>query len=194
MKRIFDLVFSLAGLIILSPLFLLLSLLILLDSKGGVFFRQNRVGKDNRDFQLIKFRTMRSGSDKKGLLTVGDRDSRITRSGYFLRKSKLDELPQLSNILKGDMSFVGPRPEVRKYVVLYDEEQQKVLSVRPGLTDYASIEYINESEILAASADPEKTYIEKIMPAKLKLNAKYIREQSFSTDMKIIAKTIARLF
>lgn len=193
MKRAFDFVLSLLGLIIFFPVLLVISILIILDSKGGVFFGQKRVGKDETLFKLIKFRTMHTGSDKKGLLTVGHKDKRITHVGYFLRKSKLDELPQLLNILKGDMSFVGPRPEVPRYVEMYNEDQLKVLQVRPGLTDYASLEYIHESELLAKSENPEKTYIEEIMPAKLKLNQKYIREKSFFTDLKIIGKTMLKI-
>lgn len=136
---------------------------------------------------------MRVNADKDGLLTVGDRDSRITRSGYFLRKYKLDELPQLFNIIKGEMSIVGPRPEVRKYVELYNEEQQKVLNVKPGLTDFASLEYINENELLATSNNPEQTYIETIMPAKLLLNKKYIGQISLLTDLKIIFRTMKKI-
>jgi lipopolysaccharide/colanic/teichoic acid biosynthesis glycosyltransferase len=194
MKRLFDIVFSFLGLLFLSPAFLLLALWIVSDSKGGIFYKQLRVGKNNSDFFLLKFRSMRPGSDKKGLLTVGDNDNRVTKVGYFLRKTKMDELPQLINILKGDMSFVGPRPEVREYVRLYNAEQMKVLSVRPGLTDYASIEYFKESELLAQADNPEETYINEIMPAKLKLNQKYITEQSFCTDLKLIGRTIAKLF
>lgn len=136
---------------------------------------------------------MKTGSDKKGLLTVGGRDNRITRTGYFLRKYKLDELPQLLNVLKGDMSLVGPRPEVRKYVELYNEEQSKVLSVRPGLTDYASIEYADENDILGASADPEKEYVVNIMPAKLRLNMKYIGEANLATDVRILFLTLKKI-
>ncbi len=193
LKRLFDLFFSLIGLIILSPLFFIISILIIIDSKGGIFYKQKRVGNNNRDFSLIKFRTMKTGADMQGLLTVGSKDSRVTKTGYFLRKHKLDELPQLINILKGDMSFVGPRPEVRKYIELYDERQKQVLKVKPGLTDYASLEYINESEILSKAANPEKVYIEKIMPAKLELNLKYITESGIKTDMKIIYKTLRKI-
>jgi len=163
-------------------------------SPGGVFYSQIRVGRDKRQFKAFKFRTMRPDSEKSGQLTVGMRDPRITRTGYFLRKYKLDELPQLLNILKGDMSIVGPRPEVPKYVDMYDPCQLRVLNMRPGLTDYASLAYINENEILGQSDDPEKTYIEQIMPAKLELNMKYIEEQSFMTDIKIIWKTVKRIF
>lgn len=191
MKRLFDLVMSVAALILLSPLFLLLTIWISLDSKGGVFYRQSRVGKNNRDFKLFKFRTMKPDSFSGGGLTLGDKDPRITRSGSFLRKYKLDELPQLLNIIKGEMSFVGPRPEVREFVRLYNEQQRKVLAVKPGLTDFASLEYINEGEILSESEDPRQTYINEIMPAKLELNLKYIREKSFLVDLKIIARTIA---
>ena len=193
LKQLFDIVCSFIGIIILLPVFIIISLLIAFDSRGGIFYRQIRVGKNNKDFSLLKFRTMQTNSDKKGLLTVGSRDSRVTRIGYYLRKYKLDELPQLFNVLFGSMSLVGPRPEVRRYVDLYNEEQKKVLTVKPGITDYASIEYANENEILAKAENPEQTYITEIMPHKLSLNLKYINEQSFSTDMKIILKTIAKI-
>ena len=189
MKRILDILCSFCVLLLLLPVWLVVALLIVLESRGGVFYVQKRVGKDNRDFNLYKFRTMRPDADSKGLLTVGARDSRITRVGYFLRKYKIDEFPQLLNILKGDMSIVGPRPEVRKYVDLYTPEQMRVLTVRPGLTDYASIRYVNESEVLAASEDPERTYIEEVMPAKLALNLQYIENQSLKEDFKLIFKT-----
>ncbi len=190
MKRLFDIFFSFFGLLFLIPLFIVISLLIILDSKGGIFFLQIRVGKNNKDFKILKFRTMKTNSEKKGLLTVGAKDNRITKIGYFLRKYKLDELPQLINVLIGDMSIVGPRPEVRKYVNLYNEKQMKVLSVRSGITDYASIKYANENEILGKEKDPEKIYINEIMPEKLELNLKYIKEMSLITDIKIIIKTI----
>jgi lipopolysaccharide/colanic/teichoic acid biosynthesis glycosyltransferase len=167
--------------------------LIILDSRGGVFYKQVRVGKNDSDFYLLKFRSMRTDADKKGLLTVGGRDPRITRMGYYLRKYKIDELPQLLNVLKGDMSLVGPRPEVRKYVSLYNNEQKKVLSVQPGITDYASIEYSNENEILGKADDPEQVYIDEIMPAKLQLNLKYIAEKSIATDFKIIFRTLRKI-
>lgn len=193
MKRLMDIFFSLIGLILLFPLFLIIGLIITLDSKGGVFYKQIRVGKDGKDFKLFKFRSMAVGSDKKGLLTVGGNDSRITKPGYFIRKYKIDELPQLINVFIGNMSLVGPRPEVRKYVDLYNQEQQKVLTVKPGITDYASIAYINENEVLGKSSNPENTYIEEVMPSKLKLNLKYIEEKSVITDIKIIFKTIAKI-
>jgi lipopolysaccharide/colanic/teichoic acid biosynthesis glycosyltransferase len=193
LKRLFDIFFSLSGLIILSPFFILISLLIILDSRGGIFYKQIRVGKNGKDFSLFKFRSMRTDADKKGLLTVGGRDSRITRMGYFIRKYKIDELPQLLNVFTGSMSLVGPRPEVRKYVDLYNTEQKMVLSVKPGITDYASIEYSNENELLGKATDPEKVYIEEIMPAKLKLNLKYIAEQGSMTDLKIIVRTLLKI-
>jgi lipopolysaccharide/colanic/teichoic acid biosynthesis glycosyltransferase len=165
-----------------------------LDSKGPVFYMQTRVGKDNLDFKLFKFRTMTVDADKKGLLTVGHRDNRITRVGYYLRKYKMDELPQLLNVLLGDMSVVGPRPEVRKYVDMYNDRQQKVISVQPGITDYASIQYVNENELLKDAADPEQLYIDEIMPAKLELNLKYIENRGFWKDLGIIFLTIKAIF
>jgi len=193
MKRLFDIFFSFWGLFFLFPFFLLISFLVVLDSKGGVFYKQIRVGKNQNDFKLLKFRTMKPASDKAGLLTVGVKDNRITKIGYYLRKLKLDELPQLINVLRGDMSIVGPRPEVRKYTDLYSAEQQKVLLIKPGITDYASIEYIDENRLLGESTNPEKTYIEEIMPRKLELNLKYINEIGLKTDFKIIFKTIFKI-
>ena len=193
LKRLFDIIFSLIVLFTLLPVFIVVAVLIGVDSKGGVFFKQIRVGKNNVDFFLYKFRTMSVGSDKKGQITIGNNDGRITKVGSLLRKYKLDEFPQLLNILNGEMSIVGPRPEVRKYVELYTKEQLNVLSVKPGLTDYASLEYINESEILGNSEDPNQTYINEIMPLKLKLNLKYISKISFITDLSLIFKTIIRI-
>lgn len=190
MKRLFDITASFFGIIILSPLLLFIGLWIGLSSKGGVFYKQIRVGKNNKDFKLYKFRSMRVNSDKQGLLTVGSKDSRITKAGYFIRKYKIDELPQLFNVLKGDMSFVGPRPEVRRYVDLYSKEQMKVLSVRPGITDPASIKYRNENDILSSQSNPEEYYIQHIMPDKLKINIDYINTQTFIKDIKIIFQTI----
>lgn len=190
MKRLFDITASFFGILILSPLFIFISLWVGLSSKGGVFYKQIRVGKNNKDFKLYKFRSMRVNSDKQGLLTVGSKDSRITKAGYFIRKYKIDELPQLFNVLKGDMSFVGPRPEVRRYVDLYSEEQMKVLSVRPGITDPASIKYRNENDILSSASNPEEYYIQHIMPDKLKINIDYINTQTFIKDIKIIFQTI----
>jgi len=191
--RFFDIVFSLTGLILLSPLFLILAILIAFDSKGGIFYLQRRAGKNNRDFLMIKFRSMKTGSDQKGGLTIGVRDSRITKMGAVLRKYKLDELPQLLNVLKGDMSLVGPRPEIRKYVDLYTNDQRKVLSVRPGLTDYASIEFIHENDILGNSPNPEKTYIEEIMPAKICLNMQFINHPTVGNYFSILQKTIKKI-
>jgi len=193
MKRVFDIFFSLSALLFLWPFILLLSLVILFGSKGGVFYRQVRIGRDFREFYLLKFRTMRPGSDKQGLITVGGKDNRITREGYFLRRYKLDELPQFFNIVKGDMSFVGPRPEVKKYVDLYRERYQNVLSVRPGLTDYASLEYIDENEVLGRSADPEKTYVEEILPHKLDLADRYVQKASVGEDIRIILRTLKKI-
>ena len=187
--RFFDIVFSLLGILLLSPVFLLLYIAICLESKGGGFYKQLRVGQYGRDFYVYKFRSMRMVADKKGLITVGGRDPRITRTGYFIRKYKLDELPQLFNVLKGDMSLVGPRPEVRKYVDLYSDEQKKVLSVRPGITDYASIEYVDENTILGGASDPDKAYIEQIMPDKIRYNMKYICNRSVKEYFKIIFQT-----
>ncbi|GGG48498.1 sugar transferase [Bizionia arctica] len=188
-KRIFDIVFSFFGLIILLPLLLLIAILIKVESKGSLFYLQTRVGKHNKDFKIFKFRTMFVGSDKKGLLTLGDRDPRITKTGYFLRKYKLDELPQLINVFIGNMSFVGPRPEVRKYVNYYSEEDLMIFSVKPGITDYASIIYRDEAELLKGTDNPDAFYIETIMPEKLKLNKKYINSHDLFTDLKIILKT-----
>ena len=193
MIRFFDFVLSLVGLVILAPIFIVLAVWIKIDSVGPVFYKQIRVGQNGRDFGLFKFRSMVVDADKKGLITVGGRDPRITRSGYFIRKYKLDELPQLINVLVGDMSLVGPRPEVRKYVELYDDDQNKVLSVKPGITDYASIEYMDENEILGKSTDPEKTYIEEIMPEKIKYNMKYIKNRSLIEYFKIIFLTVLKI-
>lgn len=193
MIRFCDIVFSLFGLLLLSPLFLIVALWIIIDDPGPVFYRQQRVGKDGRDFGLLKFRSMRIGADKQSLITIGDRDPRVTRAGYYIRKYKIDELPQLWNVLIGDMSLVGPRPEVRKYVDLYTEEQRKVLSVCPGITDYASIEYIDENRLLAQSKDPDKTYIEQIMPAKIALNMRFIAHPTISEYLKILFLTITKI-
>lgn len=193
LKRLFDIIASLFGLLLLSPLFIFIIIWIKSTSKGGVFYFQQRMGKGNLPFQLFKFRTMYTDADKKGLITVGMRDSRITPTGYFLRKYKLDELPQLLNVLNGSMSLVGPRPEVEKYTKLYNETQLNVLSVKPGITDLASIKYSNENEILEKFEDPEKGYIEQVMPDKLKLNLEYIQKQSFWFDIKIIFATLFKI-
>ncbi len=194
MIRLFDLILSLFGLVILLPFFILIIILILTDSAGSVFYLQIRVGKNDKDFRLIKFRTMRAGADLGRSLTIGARDPRITRIGYFLRRYKLDELPQLINVLKGEMSLVGPRPEVRKYVDLYTPDQRRVLEVKPGITDYASLEFIDENEMLEKAENWEETYIREIMPAKLRLNQKYISDPDIGNYFRIIVKTIAKIF
>ncbi len=190
MKRLFDIVCSFFGLVFLSWLFVFVALWVGLSSKGGVFYRQRRVGRCNRDFTIYKFRSMRVNSDRQGLLTIGGRDGRITKAGVFIRKYKLDELPQLFNVLRGDMSFVGPRPEVRKYVELYTEEQKKVLIVRPGITSLSSIKYRNENEILSRSDNPEQYYIDVIMQDKLAIELDYLEQRSLLTDIKVIFQTI----
>lgn len=192
-KRLFDLVIALPLLMLVSPILLVIAVLIKLNSKGPIFYLQQRVGLNGADFFIYKFRTMQIGADKMGLLTVGGRDPRVTSVGYFLRKYKLDELPQLINVVNGTMSLVGPRPEVRKYVDLYNSDQRMVLNAKPGITDYASIEYADENNLLASSENPERTYIDEIMPAKLKLNMKYIAEQGVITDIKIIFSTVMRV-
>ena len=189
MKRLFDIVASGLGLLVLSPLFLILAIWIKLDSKGPVFYRQVRVGKDNKDFRIFKFRSMRVGSDKGSLVTIGGRDPRITRSGYIIRKLKLDELPQLINVFVGDMSLVGPRPEVRHYVDYWTEEQMHVLDVRPGITDPASIKFRNENELMEQAEDPEDYYINVIMQEKLKLYLEYVKNHTFWGDIGLIFKT-----
>ena len=190
MKRLFDIVCSFFGLVFLSWLFVFVALWVGLSSRGGVFYRQRRVGRCNRDFTIYKFRSMRVNSDRQGLLTIGGRDGRITKAGVFIRKYKLDELPQLFNVLRGDMSFVGPRPEVRKYVELYTEEQKKVLTVRPGITSLSSIKYRNENEILSRSDNPEQYYIDVIMQDKLAIELDYLKQRSLLTDIKVIFQTI----
>lgn len=191
MTRFFDILFSFLGLIALSPLFIVLYVLIRLESKGGGFYSQERVGRNGVPFRLYKFRSMRVGSDRKGLITVGERDNRITRTGLFIRKYKLDELPQLWNVLKGDMSLVGPRPEVEKYTRFYTPEQRRVLSVRPGVTDWASIEYVDENRILGAAADPDRAYVDEIMPAKITLNMRYILHPTVGEYFRIIFATFS---
>jgi lipopolysaccharide/colanic/teichoic acid biosynthesis glycosyltransferase len=193
MKRLFDILFSLFILLFFLPFGIVLSVLIILESKGGVFYKQERIGKNGIPFYLLKFRSMRTDADKLGKLTVGMRDPRITRIGYFIRKFKLDEFPQFINVLKGEMSIVGPRPDVKEFVDLYTAEQRTILLVKPGITDYASLEYFEESDLLAKSSDPEKTYIEEIMPAKIRLNQKYIVNSTLFVDLKIIFLTAKRI-
>ncbi len=192
MKRFLDIICSLIGILILLPLFVLIGAWIFLDDFHSPFFIQERIGQFGKPFGLFKFRSMRVNSSQKVQITVG-RDPRITKVGHFIRRYKLDELPQLINVLKGDMSLVGPRPEVAKYVNLYTEQQRSVLQVKPGITDYASLEYFEESELLSKSANPEKTYIEEIMPAKIQINLKYISKASVKEDVKIIFLTLKRI-
>ena len=193
-KRLFDVFCSGLGLLFLLPFFIILSIIIVVDSSGGVFYKQVRVGKNSIDFYLYKFRSMKIDSDKKDLLTVGGNDSRITKVGYFIRRYKMDELSQLINVFLGDMSLVGPRPEVRKYVNLYTTEQLKVLTVKPGITDNASIAYFDDNELLGKSSDPEETYVREIMPSKLALNLLYVNDHSLFSDVKIILRTIKTIF
>lgn len=193
MKRLFDIIASGLGLIVLSPLFAVLAVWIKADSKGPVFYRQTRVGRNNRDFRLYKFRSMRPDSDKLGLITVGGHDPRVTRSGYYIRKYKLDEFPQLINVFIGNMSLVGPRPEVRKYVDMYTPEQMRVLTVRPGITSLASIRYRNENDILAAAKDPDRCYIEQVMPDKLAIDLEYVDRATLWNDIRLIFSTFREI-
>lgn len=193
MKRIFDVLFSFIVIICFFPFGLILSIMIKLSSSGSIFYKQIRIGKNGKPFQMYKFRSMKKNSDHSQKLTIGMKDPRITRIGFFIRKYKLDEFPQFINVLIGNMSIVGPRPEVKEYVDLYSKDQMKILSLKPGITDYASIEYFKENELLAESKNPEKTYIEEIMPAKLKLNEKYLENQSIGHDIQIIWKTIKKV-
>ena len=189
MKRIFDVLASGCGLLVLFPIFLILAIWIKLDSNGPVFYRQVRVGRNNRDFRIFKFRSMRVGSDKGSLVTIGGRDPRVTGSGYFIRKFKLDELPQLINVFIGDMSLVGPRPEVRHYVNYWTSEQMHVLDVRPGITDPASIKFRNENALLEKAEDPERYYIEVVMQEKIKLYLEYVEKHNFWYDIELIFQT-----
>ena len=193
MTRIFDILLATLGLVILSPLLILVYVAIVLESRGGGFYRQERTGRYGKPFRLIKFRSMNVNADKHGLITVGGHDNRITRVGYYIRKYKIDELPQLINVVKGDMSIVGPRPEAKKYTDLYTEEQRKILDVRPGITDYASIKYVDENEILGTSDNPERIYIEHIMPDKIKLNMIYISQNGIKEYFKIIFLTLTNI-
>lgn len=192
--RIFDILLAVILLILLFPILLMVALLIKISSKGPIIFRQSRVGKNDIDFTLYKFRTMRTGSEQKSGLTVGNRDSRITGIGYFLRKYKIDELPQLYNVLKNDMSIVGPRPEIRKYVNLYTAEQREVLLLKPGITDYASIHFRNENELLAMQKDHEAFYIKEVLPVKIQLNRRYAAERSLRVYFVIIFNTLLSVF
>jgi lipopolysaccharide/colanic/teichoic acid biosynthesis glycosyltransferase len=192
-KRIFDIIFSLFVILIFFPFGVFISFIIILESRGGVFYFQRRVGLNGEDFNLYKFRTMKPNSELKGTLTIGMRDSRITKVGYFLRKFKIDEFPQFINVLLGNMSIVGPRPEVREYVDLYSDEQRLILNVRPGITDFASLAYFDENRLLGESENPKETYIQEIMPEKIKLNLKYIQNPTLITDLKIIWGTFLKM-
>jgi lipopolysaccharide/colanic/teichoic acid biosynthesis glycosyltransferase len=193
-KRFVDILFSLGLLLLLAPLFLLIAVLIKSESKGPVLFRQKRVGKNNHDFTLLKFRSMYVDTEQRGQLTIGMRDPRITKVGYVIRRFKLDELPQFINVILGEMSIVGPRPEVRRYVDLYNSEQLKVLSIKPGITDYASVKYFNENELLGKSDNPEQTYIHEIMPEKLHINLRYVQHNTIFMDFNILLSTFIRFF
>lgn len=194
MKRLFDILFALFVLICFLPIGMLLSLWIAFESRGGVFFSQKRVGKNGVSFRLLKFRSMYVNAESIGRITVGSRDVRITKVGYYLRKYKLDEFPQFINVLKGEMSIVGPRPEVQEYVDLYTESQRKILQVKPGITDLASLAYFHENELLANSENPQQTYMKEVLPAKIKLNEEYLMNPSFFNDLSIILKTVAKIF
>ena len=193
MKRLFDILVSLIILIFFLPIGIIISIMILFGSKGGIFYRQERVGLHGKPFYLFKFRTMKPDSDKAGKLTVGMRDPRITSIGYFIRKYKIDEFPQFLNVISGKMSIVGPRPEVQEYVDLYSDEQRQILAVKPGITDYASLEYFDESRLLGESKNPRETYINEIMPAKIKLNQKYLDNPTVVHDIQIMWKTFLRM-
>lgn len=193
LKRLLDIIGAATGIFLLLPLFVIIAVLIAADSKGSVFFKQKRVGLNMIDFHLLKFRTMYTNVTCSSLLTIGNRDNRITRVGYWLRKYKLDELPQLINVFRGDMSLVGPRPEVRKYVNLYDDQQRYVLSIKPGITDWASVQFFNESELLEKADDPENYYIQNIIPIKISQNLKYVMKHDIFTDLKIIWLTLSKI-
>lgn len=193
MKRLFDIFLSSIVLIVFLPFGVIIALIILFSSRGGVFYIQERTGKDGKPFGLYKFRTMRKDSDKAGKLTVGMRDPRITGIGYFLRRYKLDEFPQFINVLIGEMSVVGPRPEVEEYTEMYTQSQRDILKVKPGITDYASLQYYDENRLLGESKNPRETYINEIMPAKIELNRKYIENPSLKQDLKIVWLTFLKV-
>jgi len=192
-KRCFDVIFSIIGLTLSAPFLFIIAIIIKIDSKGSVFFTQKRVGKNNIDFNILKFRTMHPQTTTNSLLTIGNKDSRITKIGYFLRRYKIDELPQLINVLKGEMSFVGPRPELRHYVNFYSKEDLVILTIKPGITGLASLKYRNEVELLKAANNPEDFYINTIIPDKLKYNKEYIRKRNFFFDLKLILNTIIKV-
>lgn len=194
LKRIFDIIISALGIVTLFPFFLIIALFVRINSKGPIYFTQKRVGRYGKDFNIIKFRSMYVGSEDNFPLTIGEYDKRVTKVGRILRNYKLDELPQLLNVLKGDMSMVGPRPVLRKFVDYYNEEQMHILDVKPGITDYASIKYRNEGELLEKAQDPLDYYLNVIMPDKLRLNKRYLDNMSFWIDLQLIFKTIFPYF
>ena len=193
-KRMFDILVALAGLILLFPLMAVVALLIKCDSKGAVFFKQERIGRGFRPFLIYKFRTMREPPHGKGPLVTVGQDPRITRVGGFLRKTKIDEIPQLINVLNGDMSFVGPRPEVRQYVEFFQREYEEILTVRPGITDLASLKYRDEAALLGKATDPEEEYVTRVLPDKIRLAKDYVRHSSFLFDLSLIFRTMFKLF
>jgi lipopolysaccharide/colanic/teichoic acid biosynthesis glycosyltransferase len=193
MKRLFDIFFSIIGLIFLLPLFFAAAILIKMESRGPAFFVQQRLGKDFKSFKLYKFRTMVIDAPHRGPLITSQNDPRITRIGKFLRKTKIDELPQLWNVFKGDMSFVGPRPEVSKYIEMFKDEYREILKVKPGITDYAAIEFSDEEEVLRRFNNPEDGYIEQVLPAKIVLYKRYLREKGLLTDLKLITLTLWKI-
>jgi len=193
MKRLFDIVTAGVALVLLSPLFLLIAVIIKIDSPGPVFFRQERIGKDFHPFQIYKFRTMRRDAEKAGALVTAGEDARVTRAGRHLRRTKLDELPQFINIVKGEMSLVGPRPEVSRYVELFRPDYEEILRVRPGLTDLASLKYRDEAGLLGSAADPEREYLAQVLPDKLKMAKDYLRQSSFVFDLRLIGRTLVKI-
>jgi lipopolysaccharide/colanic/teichoic acid biosynthesis glycosyltransferase len=193
MKRLFDIVTAGVALVLLSPLFLLIAVIIKIDSPGPVFFRQERIGKDFHPFQIYKFRTMRRDAEKAGALVTAGEDARVTRAGRYLRRTKLDELPQFINIVKGEMSLVGPRPEVSRYVELFRPDYEEILRVRPGLTDLASLKYRDEAGLLGSAADPEREYLAQVLPDKLKMAKDYLRQSSFVFDLRLIGRTLVKI-
>jgi lipopolysaccharide/colanic/teichoic acid biosynthesis glycosyltransferase len=192
-KRIFDVVASIIGLIVLLPVFIVIAILIKLNDKGPIFYKQKRIGQNFKPFELLKFRTMVVNADKIGPAVTKDGDQRITKIGKFLRKTKLDELPQIWNVIRGDMSIVGPRPEVEKYIQYYKDDYKEILKFKPGITDYATIKYRSEEEILSKYNDTESAYIEYVLSEKIKLYKTYIKKISFLTDLKIIFWTLWRI-
>jgi lipopolysaccharide/colanic/teichoic acid biosynthesis glycosyltransferase len=192
-KRLFDIVFSVIVLVLFLPIGIIISIWVVIESRGGIFFIQERIGRNGAPFSMLKFRSMRKNAEASGKLTIGMNDQRITQSGKFIRKFKLDEFPQFINVLKGDMSVVGPRPEVKEFVDLYTADQYTILDVKPGITDFASIEYFEENKLLGLSDNPKETYVSVIMPAKIALNKKYLNNPNLTTDLKIIWRTFTKM-